>query len=290
MTQLEKLYPAAAKAQKEAVLGIMTLFSYEEKNEGTQEVAETAPSAPTFQMLKKEKELLGFYLSGHPLDQFRDHAKKLSCMPLINALEMDHDAAFRSIFIIESLQVKLASKSGRKFAILTISDGDMTQELPIWSDLYEAKAPLFQEAKLLYAILAVDKRDSVPKLQCKWIEYLLSVDEAAIKSCDLAYYRLKDSKETFRRFPAPKAEEKKKQVLTLQIQLKAVRLSHILELKKKFRENSGGSPVVIRFLEETSNKGELHIDAIWGVTISPKLEYEVKNIPSVIGFSVESSP
>ena len=70
---------------------------------------------------------------------------------------MNHDTVFRSAFIVESVQVKIASKSQRKFAILMVSDGIERQELPIWFDLYDEKSHLLHENQMLYAVLQVDK-------------------------------------------------------------------------------------------------------------------------------------
>lgn len=296
LSQLDPLYQEAAKSQKEAGQGILTLFSFQEASYEAPEIPATEVSKSSLlQLLKKEKELLGFYLTGHPLDQYRELMKTLSCIELQQALRTDQDTVFRSIFIIESVQLKLASRSGRKFAILTISDGEEHHELPIWSDLYDAKSSLIQEGKLLYGVLQVDRRDGTPKLNCKWVDDLTRVDEAMIKACDVAYDRAKmqsrqmgfDTRETRPKQMSYKSEEKKKQRLVIHLNFDRVRLSHILDLKKWFRLHSGNQPIAIRFMADGLLKGDLHIDSSWGVTINPELELRVKNIPSVIQFTVE---
>jgi DNA polymerase III subunit alpha len=296
LLQLEPLYQEASKSQREAVQGILTLFSFQEELRPVQtsQEPETTKTA-LLQLLKKEKELLGFYLTGHPLDHYREWMKTLSCLELQQALKIEQDAVFRSMFIIESVQVKLASRSGRKFAILTISDGDDHHELPIWSDLYETKAHLIQEGKLLYAVLQIDRREDVEKLNCKWIDDLTKIDETMIKACDMAYDRAKmqlrqigfDSREIKPQKKMPLKTEEKSKRLLIELDLDKVRLSHILELKKWFRSHSGSQPIIIRFLSETQPQADLYINATWGVTVGPELEIQVKNIPSVIKFAVE---
>ncbi len=297
LLQLDPFYQEAAKSQKEAGQGILTLFSFQEDSYGSPEIPLVEHSKSSLlHLLKKEKELLGFYLTGHPLDQYRDLMKTLSCVELEQALAIEQETVFRSIFIIESIQVKLASRSGRKFAILTISDGGDHHELPIWSDLYETKATLMQEARLLYGVLQVDRRDGTPKFHCKWLDDLTRVDETMIKACDTAYDRART--QTRQMFFEPrenrskhmsykKSEENTKQSLTIRLNLDRVRLSHILELKKIFRHHSGNQPVTIHFMVEEKIKGNLHIDSSWGVSIHPELEMKVKNVPSVIQFKVE---
>ncbi len=46
--------------------------------------------------LFKEKALLGFFLSGHPLEEFQQILRQLSCIPLIEIEQMDHDAVCRA--------------------------------------------------------------------------------------------------------------------------------------------------------------------------------------------------
>ncbi len=298
LSQLEPLYQEAAKTQKEAGQGILTLFSFgQEEIIPKPDIAAVHSKPSLLQMLKKEKELLGFYLTGHPLDQHRDQMKQLSCVDLSIVATMDHDAVVRSAFIIESIQVKLASRSGRKFAILMISDGEEHYELPVWSEQYENKAPLFQEGKLLYAVLQVDKRDGAVKLSCKWVEDLLNVNETIIKACDTAYDKAKmqarnssnyESREArVKTSSPPPVEEKKKPRLHIQLDLDKVRLSHILDLKKSFRKAVGNQAILIQFMQGKGVKGDLHIDASWGVTWTKELEEGVKSIPSLISFSVE---
>ena len=36
-------------------------------------------------MLRKEKELLGFFLTGHPMDEYKQVLQRLSCIPLQKA-------------------------------------------------------------------------------------------------------------------------------------------------------------------------------------------------------------
>jgi len=294
---LEPLYQASSKAQKEAGQGILTLFNLElAPVEAIPEASIASSKLSLLQVLKKEKELLGCYLTGHPLDQYREQMKQLSCIELCKVVDMDQDAVVRSVFIIESMQVKLASRSGRKFAILTISDGDEHFELPIWSDLYESKAPLFQEGKLLYAVLQVDKREGSTKLSCKWVEDLLHVNEAVIKACDAAYDRMKtqaksnysfEGREPRAKVSLPKPENRTMQRVQIQLDLEKVRLSHIIEIKKIFRQSMGNQAVRIQFVQAQMVKGDLHIESSWGISLTKELEEGVKNIPSVIAFSVE---
>jgi DNA polymerase-3 subunit alpha len=294
---VEPFYQRAAKEQKEANKGIINLFAADAEAE--QPLAPGAPAAlanSPLDLLKKEKELLGFYLSGHPLDQYRQRAKQLSSVELEQAIQGDHDAVFRCAFVIEGVQVKLASRSQRKFAVLIVSDSEEPHEMTLWSDLYESKGQLLEEGKLLYAVLQVDKREMNPRFVCRWIEDFLAVDEESVKACDLAYdrarmqARLMDGREKkegdHAKKPTPRTKEMSKKLL-IDISLDQARLSHIVNMREIFEQMAGDGPVTMRFYKQKDLHSEIFIDASWGVKIENALRQQLEKIPSVIGIKIE---
>ena len=100
-----------------------------------------APSSK-MHLLQREKELFGFYLTGHPMENFSREILELSCVPLKEFENLPDGSIVRAAFVVETVQVKISAKSQRKFAVLVISDGIDRYELPVWSDLFEEKAQL----------------------------------------------------------------------------------------------------------------------------------------------------
>ncbi len=296
---VEPLYQRASKEQKEAEKGIINLFAY--LDEGVEETIEAQmppmESISAFDALKKEKELLGFYLSGHPLDQHRELAKKLSCVGLGDAIQGEHDTVFRCGFVIESLQVKLAQRSQRKFAVLIISDGEELHETTLWSDLYETKGQLLEEGKLLYAVLQVDKREGNPRFVCRWLEDFLAVTEESIKACDLVFdrsrmqARLMETREKRNPDSAMKKRAPEKQEMTkklcLDIALENARMSHIVQLREIFQQMPGEALVIMRFYKQNELHSEVSLDATWGVKIEALLKQHLAKVPSIVGIKLE---
>ena len=102
---------------------------------------------------------MGFYLTGHPMDKYKNILKQLSCVPLGDFENLSPNTMIRASFIVNSVQIKVSSKNQKKFAILGIGDGMEQFELPIWSELFEEKIGLIQENQLLYAILLLDRKE-----------------------------------------------------------------------------------------------------------------------------------
>lgn len=288
LMSVNPIYETVSKEQKEESLGILSLFSLiGDSNEArfNQPPSVRNPTQP-HDILRKEKELLGFFLTGHPMDQYKKILERLSCIPLRRLDQMQHDTVFRSAFIVESVQTRIALKSQRKFAILVISDGIERQELPIWSDLYEEKSHLLNENQLLYAVLQIDKKSDEVRLSCKWLDDLTKADEKMIEDCDRAfdkakhYTRVGQAKQN--QAPRTPSDQKEKvnspkketvlKTLSIKVDANVTRLSHIMKLKNVFLEHRGSTPIEIHFMNASHSIATLHLDSKVGVNISEQFK------------------
>lgn len=273
---LDPAFDKVAFDQKEASLGFMNLFAAlgDDQEARFSLPPEVKRPQSKYEILIKEKELLGFFLTGHPMDSYQPILQRLSCVSLSKGIEMDHDSVFRSAFFIESVAVRLSSKSQKKFAILMISDGFESVELPIWPELYEQKSTLLRENQLLYAILQVDKREENVRISCKWLDDLTKADEEMIASCDQAFDKAKLQVQRFamvkqqqKKEPAKMTPEKieKKAPFSFRADLNALSLSKVLVLKELFEKHRGDTPVNIDFYAEETLRATLQVDSKWGV-------------------------
>ncbi len=288
---IEEMYDVASTEQKEAASGVLTFFSLmgdESKNRFLNPPEVHQPSSKT-DILKKEKELLGFFLTGHPMDAFQSILKRLSCIPLCELEDLEHNQVVRTAFIVETVQVKISQRTQKKFAILQISDGMETYELPIWPELFEEKGELLEENQLLYAVFQADRREESLRLSCRWLDNLAQVDEKMVEACDQAFDLAKLQAARFtgntsKKKKEPKMSEKPKS-LSLKLDAAQMRLSHVLQLKELLRGHPGPSKVEIFFYHEQKKLGELHLDH--GVLISPGLESDLKKSSYTLGCSVK---
>ena len=97
---------------------------------------DNAPEYGLKQILDFEKETLGFYVSGHPLDEFRDELDELD-YTLSSDLENIADGSF-AIFIgkVEEITKKI-SKKGNQFGIVNLMDFHGNLEVMLFSDKLE---------------------------------------------------------------------------------------------------------------------------------------------------------
>lgn len=91
---------------------------------------------PFDEVLDKEREVLGMYLSSHPLDPFRDDLDGF-CTPLNQIAEMQVDRAVRVGGLVRSRRTRL-NKDGREFAFLELEDFSGVVEVAFWPNAWNA--------------------------------------------------------------------------------------------------------------------------------------------------------
>lgn len=290
---IDPIYETVSKEKQESAAGVLSLFSLmgETSESRFDKPPEVKKKTTRMDMLLREKELLGFFLTGHPMDGYRDIIRRLSCVPLSHVENLDHDAVFRAALLIESADVRTSAKTQKKFAILMVGDGIDRYELPVWPDLFEEKSLLLRENQLLYAVIQVDKKEELPRLSCKWLDDLTKADERMIEECDRAFDKAKMMAARFARSAAEaknKKADKPKEVkmdkpeatvpknLSLKFDMDQIRFSHILKLKEVFAEHRGTTPVQIEFHSQNAIYAVVHVDSRWGVDLNPQLESKLK--------------
>lgn len=290
LESVDPLYVAAAKEQKEAEKGVISFLGFVEEERFLTPPPLTE-KVEKQKILRREKELLGFYLTGHPLEDFRPLLQRLSCVPLNRIAELDAGAVFRCGAIIETVVVKIGQKNQRKFAIATISDGFERFELPIWADIFEEKQALIVENQLVYAVLQMEKEEGEIRLQCRWIDDLTQANEAMIKACDAAYDRAKMHSK-MSEFRDKRGQEKKtkstpllKETTPSKLQIKVdadeARLQAILSLKRIFRSFPGDTTIELQFFSQEKAVGTIDIGTEWGVQHMHQLEEKLRTLACV---------
>lgn len=285
---IDPIHEIISKEHRENELGVMSFFSLlgetsEKQFESPPKVRQNTSRQET---LRREKELLGFFLTGHPMDDYKGILQRLSCIPVSRLDEIDNGSVFRTAFIVETIQVRTSAKTQRKFAILEISDGMERYELPIWSDLFDEKSSLLRENQLLYAILQLEEKEGERRLSCRWLNDLTKADEAMMQACDQAYDKYKNQAMKYAQYkqkPKPAVQEAEKPTMTkkeetpftIQLDLDQVKISHLLSLKQLFMDHRGPIPVRINFCTGDHSFAHIHFDSKQGITQHPQLKDKI---------------
>jgi DNA polymerase-3 subunit alpha len=109
---------------------------------GTEDATRRAPELPEIEdwpvsaKLNSEKEILGFYVSGHPLARFRRELGHFTSVSTRKIESIDDGREVRVGGIVQTVKTML-DKRGNQMAFVTIEDFSGSVELIVFSDCYE---------------------------------------------------------------------------------------------------------------------------------------------------------
>jgi DNA polymerase III subunit alpha len=130
----------------------------------TSNAFETAPKAqpvsdfPPQEKLRLEKELLGFYVSDHPLKSLRQIVPLLTPINLSQLGEQKEDTKLCAVVMLNGVK-KVVTKKGDSMAILQIEDLSTQSEAVVFPKIYERISLLLQVDARLIIWGKVDRRD-----------------------------------------------------------------------------------------------------------------------------------
>ncbi|MBX9705732.1 MAG: DNA polymerase III subunit alpha [Gammaproteobacteria bacterium] len=144
MANLERALHHAEQHMRDLDLGQSDLF-------GAESIAEDIPYQPAAewtskQILTGEKESLGLYLSGHPLDRYRYELEKLNVTPL---RELRPGAQTIKVAGMVRAVRTMQTKRGDRMAFVSLDDGFGKIDLAIFSELYNQNRELLVTDNLL---------------------------------------------------------------------------------------------------------------------------------------------
>ncbi len=133
LDQVEKIVETAKMANEAKKNAMGSLFGDDEEITTVKLELNNSEEFDLKEILEFEKETLGFYVSGHPLDEFREELEKIN-YTLSSDLENIKDGS-SAIFVgkVEEIQRKI-SKKGNTFGIMTLMDLHGSLEIMLFED------------------------------------------------------------------------------------------------------------------------------------------------------------
>jgi DNA polymerase-3 subunit alpha len=183
--------------QKDRISGQVNLFDnlfLTETTEMHQTIPEPQLAAvepwPYNLLLQKEKEILGFYVSGHPLDRYYDEVKGFSSISLKPEALVDvKDSASVTVGgMITSLKTH-TQRDGRPMAFLELEEFDGNIELLIFGDAYEKFKHLLAVDAMVLVHGQISKREGEDKPKLR-VDNCISLSESREKLTKSIHIRL----------------------------------------------------------------------------------------------------
>ncbi|MCD6270544.1 DNA polymerase III subunit alpha [bacterium] len=128
------------------------------------------PASPP-EKLNWEKELLGLYISSHPLESFQKILEK-KALSLGEIKERIFNHSIKVGGIISSIK-KILTKKGRPMLFMKLEDLTGKIEVVVFPSVMERKPNIFQENKIVFVTGRVENWQNPPKIICEEIEEIV---------------------------------------------------------------------------------------------------------------------
>jgi DNA polymerase-3 subunit alpha len=168
--RLEQVVASASSAQRDRASGQVSMFDSMDFASPAAKSKSKRSSEPTIEEWSKderlthEKELLGFYVTGHPLDKFRKviDSSKYRRLGLMDDLDLSNPRErFPFAGMVRSLDAK-TTKTGKPFGVLVLEDFTGSSEIMLWGETFvpARDAGLLEPGKIirLKGNIQVDER------------------------------------------------------------------------------------------------------------------------------------
>ncbi len=131
--------------------------------------------------LSYEKELLGFYVTGHPLDAYAALFAGGKYQTIASLGDLDDRARFKIAGAIAQVDRKFTKKEGKPFAVVWLEDLTGMLEVVLWNESYVPVAAALELGKVIAVRGKLDKRDDTVRATAEKVRLLTPESVARMK-------------------------------------------------------------------------------------------------------------
>ena len=253
MAVLDKAMDQAKAIQRDKQSGQMSLFAVAPQTEAKEVTAITMPDIPEWDEREKlalEKDTVGFYITGHPLEDAIDEIKTVVDSDIQNLENLSEDQEVRIGGLVRSYK-QLRSKKGDPMAFMVLEDVLESVEVVVFPDTFSRCSHLLASTEPLIVQGTVQK------------------DERGAKIIADTMYGLSEAREMFTDGVRARLEADK----TSRQRLEA--------LKKAFYTFHGSCPLTLTL--HFPGQGEVDIEVLKDLTVRPCKELS-SAVEDILGY------
>jgi len=250
MSVMERALGMGVQRQKDRQVGQTSLFDVLDKKSSFDSENSELPDIPEWpenQLLAYEKEMIGFYVTSHPLSRFSKILKTYASATS-STLNKFKDQDEVSIGGLIQTKKEILTKKGHKMAFVTLEDLEGSVEVVVFSKLYLSLQELLTEDQTVYLKARVDMRDDIPKLIANDIFLLSDVTK------------------------------KMTRVLTIDLSTAGLDLETLKKVQKILLSNKGDVPVYLTFKDPMGKRTIMSSGESYKVSSSEELFDQVKEV------------
>ncbi|MBM3255018.1 MAG: DNA polymerase III subunit alpha [Candidatus Omnitrophica bacterium] len=245
---LESVLGSAARKQKEQAKGQLSFFDQDLDKGGFKESINELPQVkewPEPQLLAFEKEMLGFYVTGHPLARYANQLKRFTSTSTVNLAQHNDGEEVKIVGLISKIKQTVTRLKQEKMAILKLEDLEGVVEVLIFPQTFQKVSVHIQPNTVVMVNGRLNLREDTPKIIAN----------------DL--------------FPI---EEIYKLITSLNINLSGMQENIFESLKDILAGSRGNTPIYLHFSAPAKPKTQLVVGEGLFVSPSEKLIQDIENL------------
>jgi DNA polymerase III subunit alpha len=155
---IDESMAAAASSQRDRASGQVSLFDDMPAPAAKPSSRRVIPWSE-HERMSYEKELLGFYVTGHPLDAYAAVLSEGKYQSIASLNELPDRASFKIAGAIVQVDKKFTKKEGKPFAVVFLEDLTATLEVVLWNEVYTTVAEALVLGRVIGVHGTLDRRD-----------------------------------------------------------------------------------------------------------------------------------
>ncbi|MHB1348975.1 MAG: DNA polymerase III subunit alpha [Desulfobulbus sp.] len=244
----------AKAVQRDRLSGQMNLFGLTPAQTGTAVIEAVLPDVPEWPELKKlafEKEAIGFFLTGHPLEGVNNDLKRVTDIEIDKLATLVDGQPVRVGGLIQTFR-EHKSKKGDRMAFATLEDMTGSVELVVFPNAFAECGHLLGREEPVVVLGRVQLEERGPKITVESIE------------------------------PLHAALIKYTQDVIIRIRAQQTSRQHLEQLKEMLYQHHGTCPV--RLTLHFDGRGEVDVEILKDLKIRPSSEF-FRQVEETLGYS-----
>ena len=248
---LDKILESSSRTQRERAKGQLSFFDGDYlKENGFNNKTIDLPQVrewPEPQLLSFEKEMLGFYVTGHPLARYAQHLRRFTSVSTANLSEARDGEEIKIVGLIAKIKQTTTRVKQEKMAILKLEDLDGIVEVLVFPAAFQKVSRYIQPNTVVLVRGRLNTREDTPKII---VNDLFPIDEV---------YRL---------------------ITAVNINLSGIRENLFESLKELLILSSGNIPIYLHL--DTPTKSRIQLVVGEGLYVAPS-ETLIQDIENLLG-------
>lgn len=200
--------------------------------------------------LSYEKELLGFYVTGHPLDRHKRDLQKYSMGNLNELAKLKDKEEVLLGGLISAIRLTVTKKNNERMAIATIEDMHGKIDVMVWPKVYAEYSSLVKQDAIVFIKGRIEWEEDQPKLISQEFYSVQSVASRMTRS------------------------------VVIEFKPESMNDDNLHKVQSVLAQNSGPTPVYISFLDAHGGRNDMIIDR--SLYVSPNQEF-VESVEKLLG-------